>query len=63
MSSITSGGRVVSVMLVLLAREGRDDRFSSVIGRLVRASFNIRVFTTATCRRCSSYITSASGLS
>lgn len=55
-SSVTSCGRGVSVVLVSLVREGRADRFSSVRGRFVSAFLNIRVFAASICRRCNSYV-------
>ena len=61
-SSDISCGRGVSMALGILLLRGRDSRFSSVRGSLVRASLRIRVFAASNWRRWSSCILSAYNL-
>ncbi len=57
MSSVMSGGSGTSVVLgTLVVRGGREERFSSVSGRLERVSFSISVFAASTCSRWSSCV-------
>lgn len=48
MSSVTSAGRGVSLVLVLLVREAREERFSCVSGRWASALFRIWAFAAST---------------